>query len=49
MDLLFSFSDFSHFKALVLDYRKDFEEIERIEKLKTIKQTAKKTLNKANQ
>lgn len=37
MDLLFSFADFEQFKALVLDYKKDFEEQERIERLKTIK------------
>lgn len=48
MDLLYSFTDFEKFKAFILDYKKEFEEIERIEKLKTIKQTTKKTLSKAN-
>ncbi|KAL4496230.1 hypothetical protein ABPG72_012967 [Tetrahymena utriculariae] len=47
LDTLLSFTDFNSFKQLMLDYKKQYLEEQRIEKLKTIK-SSRKTLEKAN-
>jgi len=44
LDFLFSCQDFEIFKEVMIDYRKQFEEEEKIEIIKSIK-SQKKTLN----